>query len=92
MKNIPMTDLRNRLSEIGDPKEPILLTRHGHPVALVLSVPDDPEDLDSFLLAHDPHFREIVRRSRQSGFVSLDEARKRVEEKERTERPRGRGH
>src|SRR6266404_5466981 len=47
--------------------EPVIVTRHGEPVVAVVPVPEDPEDRERFLLAHNPIFRSIVERSRSSG-------------------------
>ena len=47
--------------------EPVIVTRHGKPVVAVVPVPQDPEDRERFLLAHNPMFRSILEVSRDSG-------------------------
>jgi prevent-host-death family protein len=47
--------------------EPVIVTRHGEPVVAVVPVPQDPEDRERFLLAHNPIFRSILDQSRGSG-------------------------
>jgi prevent-host-death family protein len=47
--------------------EPVIVTRHGEPVVAVVPVPQDPEDRERFLLAHNPIFRGILEESRGSG-------------------------
>ena len=58
----------------GLAEEPLIITRHGQPIAVVLTTPEDPEDLDSFLIAHDPRFQEMIRKSKQSKLISSGEA------------------
>jgi prevent-host-death family protein len=40
-------------------KGPVVVTRNGKPVGVILSVSDD-DDLEMLLLAHSPRFREIL--------------------------------
>src|SRR5437016_4059683 len=47
--------------------EPVIVTRHGEPVVAVVPVPQDPDDRERFLLAHNPIFRNILEVSRRSG-------------------------
>ncbi|MEW6366748.1 MAG: type II toxin-antitoxin system prevent-host-death family antitoxin [Acidobacteriota bacterium] len=47
--------------------EPVIVTRHGEPVVAVVPVPQDPDDHERFLLAHNPIFRSIIEESRRSG-------------------------
>lgn len=47
--------------------ESVIVTRHGEPVVVLVSVPRDPEDRERFLLAHNPIFRNILEVSRRSG-------------------------
>ena len=47
--------------------EPVIVTRHGEPVVAVVPVPEDPDDRERFLLAHNPIFRGILESSRRSG-------------------------
>lgn len=59
-----------RFSEMIDAArggEPVIVTRHGEPVVALVPVPEDPEDRERFLLAHNPVFRSILERSRTSG-------------------------
>jgi antitoxin (DNA-binding transcriptional repressor) of toxin-antitoxin stability system len=89
-KATPIASFKARLSEHLQElaQGPLVVTRHGRPVAIVLSPPSDPEDLDSLLLAYDPGFWEIVRKSEQSRLLSSDEFWRRVEKRYRHSRPR----
>jgi prevent-host-death family protein len=49
--------------------EPVIVTRHGEPVVAVVPIPQDPEDRERFLLAHNPILRSILEVSRGSGEV-----------------------
>jgi prevent-host-death family protein len=59
-----------RFSEMIDAArggEPVIVTRHGEPVVAVVPVPQDSEERERFLLAHNPLFRSILEVSRGSG-------------------------
>jgi prevent-host-death family protein len=47
--------------------ESVIVTRHGEPVVAVVPVPQDPDERERFLLAHNPIFRSILQKSRGSG-------------------------
>jgi prevent-host-death family protein len=57
----------SELIEAARGGEPVIVTRHGEPVVAVVSVPQDPEDRERFLLAHNPILRSILAASRGSG-------------------------
>jgi prevent-host-death family protein len=57
----------SELIEAARGGEPVIVTRHGEPVVAVVSLPQDPEDRERFLLAHNPIFRSILAESRGSG-------------------------
>lgn len=57
----------SELIEAARAGEPVIVTRHGEPVVAVVSIPQDPEDRERFLLAHNPIFRSILAESRGSG-------------------------
>ena len=68
MKITSVVDVKTHLSAYLDlcRKSPILITRNGRPKALLLSVPENEEDLERFLLAHNPRFQEILKESELS--------------------------
>lgn len=80
MKKIELADATASLAEYARciSKEPVLITEHGQPVA-VLVLPSDV-DLESLTLATDPWFMDIIERSRESyrqhGGIPLDEVRR----------------
>ena len=49
-----------RASEWG----PVVVTRNGRPVAVIVGVQDEDE-IERLLMAHSPHLRAILERSRQ---------------------------
>ncbi len=68
MRIAPVADVKARLSaylkQCGR-DGPVIITRNGKPVALLLA-PDDDEDLERLVLARSPRFRAILARSRES--------------------------
>jgi prevent-host-death family protein len=83
MRTAAVARFKARISEYLESLEEgaIVVTRHGRPAAVVLPPPKDPEDLDSLLLAHDPRFWKIVRKSEKSKLLSADEFWRRVEKR-----------
>jgi len=68
MKIAPLADVKARLSAYVDEAEtegPIIITRNGKAVALLLA-PKDDEDLERLILAHSPRFQALLEESRQS--------------------------
>ena len=64
-QSLPLADVRNRLSEVVDQiqreHERVVITRHGHPAAVVISI-DDLESLEETLtVLSDPELLERVR-------------------------------
>ena len=70
MKIAPVVDVKARFSEYlkRSQKTPVIVTRNGKAVAALVSTPEDPEELERFILLHTPLFRRI-----------LDEADRRIE-------------
>ena len=59
MKIIPLADAKARLSAYVDQcgsEGPIIITRNGKPVAVLLA-PTDADDLDRLMLARSPRFQ-----------------------------------
>lgn len=74
MRSVPVAEAKAKLSEVIDSlDEPVVITRHGQPVAVLMAIPDDQEDMDSFLIAHHPGFRAMVRKAKQSRILTSDE-------------------
>jgi prevent-host-death family protein len=68
MKIAPLADLKARLSaylEQCAAEGPIVITRNGKPVALLLA-PYDEDDLERLLLGRSARFQALLNRSRKS--------------------------
>jgi len=68
MKIAPLADVKARLSAYLDECQadgPIVITRNGKAVAVLL-VPFDDDDLEGLLLGRSPKFQALLNRSRQS--------------------------
>ena len=64
----PLADVKARLSaylEQCEREGPVVITRNGRPVA-VLIAPVDDDDLEGLLLARSPRFQALLERSRRS--------------------------
>ena len=74
MRSVPLAEAKAKFSEVIESlDEPIVITRHGHPVAVLMAVPEDEDDVDSLLIAHHPGFRAMVRKAKQSRLLTSDE-------------------
>ncbi len=84
MKIAPLAHVKDRFSAYIDEsrESPVVVTRNGRPVAMIISI-DDEDDLDGLLLAHNPRFVQLLEAARQrvrvTGGVSLAEMRQWVE-------------
>ena len=68
MRIAPLADVKARLSAYIDEVEtkgPIVITRNGKAVA-VLVAPVDDDDLERMLLSRSPRFQSLLSKSRQS--------------------------
>lgn len=68
MRIAPLADVKARLSAYLDQVEdqgPVVITRNGRPVALLLA-PHDQEDLERLILTHSARFQKILARSRRN--------------------------
>ena len=68
MRIAPLADVKARLSayvEQAEQEGPIVITRNGKPVAILL-VPLDEDDLEGLILSRSPRFQAILDQSRQS--------------------------
>jgi len=68
MKIAPLADVKARLSAYIDQCEtdgPIVITRNGKSVAVLLA-PDDDDDLERLILSRSPRFRALMEESRKS--------------------------
>ena len=68
MKIAPLADVKARLSaylELCEREGPVVITRNGKPVAVLLA-PLNDDDLESLLLGRSPRFQALLKRSRQS--------------------------
>src|SRR5437868_12403928 len=68
MRIAPLADVKARLSAYLDEcaaEGPIVITRNGKAVAVLL-VPADDDDLERLMLGRSPRFQALLNRSRQS--------------------------
>jgi prevent-host-death family protein len=68
MRIAPLADVKARLSaylEECEKQGPVVITRNGRPVAVLLA-PVDDDDLEGLLLARSPRFRALLEKSRRS--------------------------
>ena len=66
MKIAPLADIKARFSSYLKESEegPIIVTRNGKPVAVLLSIADE-EEIDRMVLAYSPKFQKILRAAKQ---------------------------
>jgi prevent-host-death family protein len=67
MRIAPLADVKARLSAYlneASTMDPVIITRNGKAVA-VLYIPLDQDDLERFILAHDPRIQAMLERGRQ---------------------------
>ncbi len=66
MKIAPVADVKARLSSYLKESEggPIIVTRNGKPVAVIISM-EDEEELERIILAYSPKFQSILRKSKK---------------------------
>ncbi len=96
MRIAPLADVKARLSAYVDEcgaDGPIVITRNGKAVAVLL-VPNDDDDLERLLLERSPRFQAMLDRSRRSikegGGLSEEDFWKAVRKRGRNERQRPR--
>jgi prevent-host-death family protein len=88
MKVASIADIKARLSAYvkASRQGPIVVTRNGKAVAVLLAV-DDDEDLERLLLAHSPKFQAILEKSRrqieETGGIPHDQFWREVEAENR---------
>lgn len=84
MKIASLADVKARLSAyVNESREgPVIVTRNGKPVAVLLSVTDEDE-LERLVLAHSPKFQAILEKSRRqidaTGGIPHDDFWRQVE-------------
>lgn len=78
MKIAPLAEVKDKFSAYVDScqESPVIITKHGKPVAYLAPIRDEAE-LDSMLLAHHPRFRRLLEaaeaRHQQGESLSSDE-------------------
>ncbi len=83
MKIAPLAEVKDHFSAYVDEsrESPIVVTRNGRPVAMLISI-EDEDDLDSLLLVHNPRFLQLLEAARErvrvTGGVPLAEFRRRL--------------
>ena len=79
----PLAEVKDRFSAYVDEshESPIIVTRNGRPVAMIIAI-EDQDDLDRLVLVHDQRFLRLLEEARQrvrvTGGVSLAETRQQV--------------
>ena len=85
MKIVSLAETKAKLSAYVDEcaRSPVVITRNGAAVAVLVAAPVDPDDLDTLVLANSPRFREMIRAAREEidrgEVLSQDEFWERVE-------------
>ncbi|NJL57698.1 type II toxin-antitoxin system Phd/YefM family antitoxin [bacterium] len=64
MKTVEISEIASHLESNDKPDRPLVLTRNGQPVAVLLPVEED--DLETLMLSVNSQFATIIERSRQS--------------------------
>jgi prevent-host-death family protein len=66
MKIAPVADVKARFSSYLKESEegPIIVTRNGKPVAVLISM-EDQEELERIILAYSPKFQSILKKSKK---------------------------
>lgn len=97
MRTASIADVKARLSSYIDQARggPVIVTRHGRPTAILVRAPEDPDDLERFLIANSPVFQAIIADARKSEGIPHDELWRSLEARRgratRTEKLRSRG-
>ena len=62
MKIAPVLDVKASFQKYMDKIKngPIIITRNGRPAAILLSAPQNEEELERFILAYSPKFRQLI--------------------------------
>ena len=62
MKMAPLAEVKDHFSSYVEKAHdnPIIVTKNGRPAAILVSVPDNEEDLERFLIAHSPKFQRLI--------------------------------
>ena len=96
MKIASVADVKARLSAyLNESQEgPVIVTRNGKPVAVLLAVTDEDE-LERLVLAHSPKFQAILEKSRRQietrGGIRHKDFWREVEAEQRKDTTKGRG-
>jgi prevent-host-death family protein len=94
MKIASVADVKARFSSFLRESEggPVVVTRNGKPVGVLLAVTDE-DDLESIILANSPRFQSMIEKGRQQyregKAIPFDEFWKRVEAKQARKKPNG---
>jgi prevent-host-death family protein len=85
MKIAPVADLKAQLSAYlkASAEGPVVVTRHGKPVAVLLSV-EDEDELERLILAYTPRFQGMLaaarKQIREKGGIAHEELWQELEE------------
>ncbi len=66
MKIAPVADVKSRFSAYlkASQEGPVIVTRNGKPVAVLLSM-EDEDELERLILAYSPKFRDLLQKARK---------------------------
>ena len=78
---LPLSDYTKEVK-----KEPVIITKGGRPIAVLVSIPNT--DIETVSLSYDPKFIALIERSRarqkSEGGISTEEMRRRLEKPKRS--------
>ena len=62
MKIAPLADVKAKFSNYVNKVDdgPVIVTKNGRAAAVLVSVPNGEDELESFILAHTPRFRKLL--------------------------------
>jgi prevent-host-death family protein len=81
MKTINVRNLQRKISECVDiaQKEDVVVTRHGHPAAIVIGV--EGHDWEDVFYETSPVFWKMIEERRKGKTIPLEEMRRRLEKR-----------
>lgn len=92
MRTASVADVKAKFSAYVDAVKggPVVVTKHGRPAAILVRAPEDPDDLERFMIANNPVFQRIIHEASRQQGVPHDEFWQRLEAGYRRAAPPGR--
>ena len=78
MKTVPVEDATLDRCVAEAQQEKVILTRNGHPIALIVSV--DGMDEEQIRLSRSPEFWKLIEESRRQKTISREELERRLDQ------------